>query len=399
MHAFIKLLVIIYIHKNYSQDDKGIEMNFWLFVAVFTSLMALLNLYTYKRFLKKLITPLNSYVIFIPIILLALEILFSLDRVLHILPESQALYYFILSSVGITTALFIMAIIYDVNLSVSKRIPYNQERRQFIKIIFDTTIVILAFTYLFKGFKGAIDKPRLNVVDVKIDNFVGEFTIMQLSDVHVGKTIKKDSIEDIVKRVNAQNPDMVVLTGDVIDDEVENIKEDLLPLKDLKADSYFVLGNHEYFHGVDKAIEMMKSLGIKVMLNESLVIDNRFNLIGLKDLMGFRLDHHKMDVEKAYENIDKSLPSIVLAHQPKTMQFMKYRSCDLMLSGHTHGGQIFPLGLLVKLDQPYLAGLYQHSKKQQIFVSRGSGYWGPPFRFLAPSEISKIVIRGKVKSV
>ena len=369
-------------------------MNFWVFATVFTLVMALLNLYTYKRFLKKLITPLNHYVIVIPVALLALEILFTVDRVLHILPQSQSLYYFILSSIGITTALFIVALIYDVNLTLSKRIPYQKERREFIKIIFDTTILILAFSYLFRGFKGAIDKPRLNVIDVKIENFRGTFTIMQLSDVHVGKTIKKSAISDMVRRVNQQAPDMVVLTGDIIDDEVENIKEDLLPFKDLEAKSYFVLGNHEYFHGVDKAIEVMRSLGVEVLLNESLVIDNRFNLVGLKDLMGFRLGHHKMDVEKAYKNIDSTLPTVVLAHQPKAIRFMEYRSCDLMLSGHTHGGQIFPLGLLVKLDQPYLAGLYQHSKKQQIFVSRGSGYWGPPFRFLAPSEISKIKLHG-----
>lgn len=372
-------------------------MNFWIFVAVFTILMALLNLYTYKRFLKKLSSPFNRYAWVIPLFLLALEILFSLDRVFHLLPQSKVIYYFVLSSIGVTTALFMIALLYDVNLTISQRIPYQPQRRKFIKIIFDSTILILAFTYLFKGFKGVIDKPQLNVVDVTIKDFDGTFTIMQLSDVHVGKTIKKDSIADMVRRVNAENPDMVVLTGDIIDDKAEHVKEDLSPFKDLKADTYFILGNHEYFHGVDKSIELMKSLGVHVLLNDSLVIDKRFNLIGLKDLMGKRLNMHEIDLEKAYASIDRSLPTIVLAHQPKTMQFMAYRPCDLMLSGHTHGGQIFPLGLLVKLDQPYLAGLYQHNEKQQIFVSRGSGYWGPPFRFLAPSEISKIVInRAKV---
>lgn len=367
-------------------------MNFWIFVAVFTLMMALLNFYTYKRFLKKLSAPFNRQAWMLPTVLLGLEILFSLDRVLHLLPQSKILYGFVVSSIGVTVALFIMALIYDVNLTISKRIPYNPDRRDFIKIMFDVTILILAFTYLFKGFKGAVDEPQLNVIDVDIDNFEGSFTIMQLSDVHVGKTIKKDSITELVRRVNEQKPDMVVLTGDVIDDYVENIVDDLRPFKELEAASYFVLGNHEYFHGVEEAITMMATLGVKPLLNESLIIDKRFNLVGLKDLIGFRLGKHKMDVEKAYENTDKSLPTIVLAHQPKSIEFMKYRSCDLMLSGHTHGGQIFPLGLLVKLQQPYLAGLYRHTKKQQIFVSRGSGYWGPPFRFLAPSEITKIII-------
>jgi len=101
-----------------------------------------------------------------------------------------------------------------------------------------------------------------------------------------------------------------------------------------------------------------------------------------------------MNITKAYKGIDSELKTIVLAHQPKSILRVSNYPCDLMLSGHTHGGQIFPFGLLVMVDQPYLAGLYQHSPKQQIFVSRGTGYWGPPIRVLAPSEISKIVIRG-----
>ncbi len=369
-------------------------MSFWIFVAIFTSLMALLNLYTYKRFLKKLTKPFNRYALPLTLILFGLEALFSLDRALHLLPESKLLYSFILSSIGITTALFITALIYDINLTLSRRIPYNPKRREFIKMIFDVTIVIMAFTYLFKGFKGAIDKPRLNVVDVAIEGFEGDYTIMQLSDVHVGKTIKKDTIEDLVRRVNFENPDMVVLTGDIVDDFIDNIKTDLLPLQDLKADTYFVLGNHEYFYELEASVGYLRTLGIKPLLNESVTIDGRFNLVGLKDLVGSRMGHNKIDIEKGFERIDLSLPTIVLAHQPKTIFKIGDKPCDLMLSGHTHGGQIFPLGYLVKLDQPYLAGLYQHSPIQQIFVSRGSGYWGPPFRFLAPSEISKIMVHG-----
>ena len=356
--------------------------------------MALLNLYTYKRFLKKLIWPLHRYIFILPLSLFVLEVLFGLDRVLYILPQSRMLYGFILSSIGITTALFIMALIYDVNLTLSRRIPYQPKRREFFKIVFDITILILAFTYLFKGFKGAIDKPVLNRVDVKINGFKEEFTIMQLSDVHVGKTIKKDDVTDLVRRVNAQNPDIVVLTGDIVDDKIENIKEDLAPFKEIQADTYFVLGNHEYFHDTKETIAYMRVLGIHALLNESVIIDEKFNLVGLKDLIGSRMKRDEIDIKKGFASIDPSLPTIVLAHQPKTILHMDRYPCDLMLSGHTHGGQIFPLGVLVRLDQPYLAGHYWHTATKQIFVSRGSGYWGPPFRFLAPSEISKIVISG-----
>ena len=133
------------------------------------------------------------------------------------------------------------------------------------------------------------------------------------------------------------------------------------------------------------------------MLNESLQIDEKefsFNLIGFTDVSGERMDEYPMDIKKAYKGINPSLPTVVLAHQPKSILRLQQRPCDLMLSGHTHGGQIFPFGLLVMVDQPYLAGLYQHNDEQQIFVSRGAGYWGPPIRVMAPSEISKIVIKG-----
>ena len=301
-------------------------MNIWIFIAIFTTIMALLNLYTYKRFLKKLSPPFNHYAWVVPLFLLILEILFSLDRVLHLLPQSKVIYYFVLSSIGVTTALFMMALLYDVNLSVSRRIPYQPERRKFIKIIFDSTILILAFTYLFKGFKGAIDRPRLNVVDVAIKDFGETFTIMQLSDVHVGKTIKKDAISDMVRRVNDESPDMVVLTGDIIDDRPEYVREDLLPFKELKADTYFILGNHEYFHGVDQAIELMRELGVHVLLDDSLVINEKFNLIGLKDLMGKRMNHHEMELEKAYENISLlHNGSVVQRERASTQHSVRWR--------------------------------------------------------------------------
>jgi len=187
---------------------------------------------------------------------------------------------------------------------------------------------------------------------------------------------------------------MVVITGDLCDLPPEKISRDLEPLKTLKAPAYFVTGNHEYFHGVEAILTKLESLGIKPLTNKSTLFGNKegsFNLVGLNDLAGERFGAPP-DVEAAYSGVDSSKATIVLSHQPKSISLVKERRCDLMLSGHTHGGQIFPFGLLVMLDQPYLVGLHQHSPDQQIFVSRGTGYWGPPLRVLAPSEISRIVI-------
>lgn len=375
-------------------------MRISFFFIFFVVVMALLNYYIYKRFFKKLDYPFNRYACVVPSLLMLGEFVFVIEAISRVFIESPALYWLFSTTIGITFVLFVITLVYDLNLSLFKRIPYQHKRRKFIKIMFDTTMLILAVSYLFRGFKGGLSMPVLNTVDVAIEGFSKEgYVIMQLSDLHVGRTIKKSFVETLVTRTNAQHPNIIVITGDLVDHSLDAIKKDLSPLQKLNAPTYFILGNHEYFHGATEIIAHIRSLGITVLLNESLRIeegDLRFNLVGLTDVLGERIAEYPMDIEKAYKETDPALPCIILAHQPKTILRLEKRACDLMLSGHTHGGQIFPFGLLVMLDQPYLSGLHRHDTQKQIFVSRGTGYWGPPLRVLAPSEISKIVIRGTV---
>ncbi len=375
-------------------------MKISFFFIIFVFVMALLNYYIYKRFFKKLDYPFNRYACVIPSLLMLGEFVFVIEAISRVFIDSLALYWLLSATIGITFVLFVITLVYDLNLSLFKRIPYQYKRRKFIKIMFDATMLILAISYLFRGFKGGFSEPVLNAVDVAIEGFSQEgYVIMQLSDLHVGRTIKKSFVEELVTRMNAQNPNIIVITGDLIDHSLDAIKEDLSPLQNLVAPTYFILGNHEHFHNATEIITHIRSLGITVLLNESLQIkegDVHFNLIGLTDVLGERIGEYPIDIEKAYKETDPTLPCIVLAHQPKTILRLEKRACDLMLSGHTHGGQIFPFGVLVMLDQPYLSGLHRHDAKKQIFVSRGAGYWGPPLRVLAPSEISKIVIRGKI---
>ena len=375
-------------------------MRFTLFFLTFLAVMAVLNFYTYKRFLKKLHSPLNRYAFVIPSLLMLGEVFFVIEAMTQVFLGSPSLYFILSASIGITFLLFVVTLVYDLNLSLFKRVPFQHSRRKFIKIVFDTTMLILAFSYLFKGLQGGLSKPVLNTVNVHIKDFGNnDYVIIQLSDVHVGRTIKKAFVQELVDRVNAERPDIVVLTGDLIDHDIDAIKNDLKPLQNISVPSYFILGNHEYFHGATEIIAYIRSLGITVLLNENLQIKDRkaqFNLVGLTDIIGERIGEYPMDINRAYTGINPNIPTIVLGHQPKSILRIKKRACDLMLSGHTHGGQIFPFGLLVMVDQPYLAGLYRHSPTQQIFVSRGAGYWGPPIRVLAPSEISKIIIKGSV---
>ena len=372
-------------------------MQFLVFASVFLLVMILMNVYIWRRFLRLLSYDKAGYLLVVPIILVLGDIFFIVDIATNIIPDSPALYFITSSFIGFTFMLFVVAVIYDLTITVSKRVPVDHSRRRTLKLIFDVTMLIAAFAYLFRGFSQGVQFPELNKIKVKIKDFpLDNFNLVQLTDVHVGRTIKREFIEQLVKTTNALKPDMVVITGDLIDLPISEIEYDLYPLKDLNAPVYFILGNHEYFHGVGEAVEYIKELGITPLLNEHVVIgegNKQFNLVGLTDVIGTRTGFFPPDAKAAYLGADQNKSCIVLAHQPRMINEMDDYRCDLMLSGHTHGGQIFPFGLLVMAAQPYLAGLYKHATNRQIFVSRGTGYWGPPLRFLAPSEISQIFIQ------
>jgi len=371
-------------------------VQFLIFLAVFILVMAALNLYIYLRFFKKLTPAFSRYAAVIPVILMLGDIFFILDIVTNIIPDSPRLYLITSSFIGITFILFIVAVFYDLSITTSSKVPFDKDRRKTLKILFDITMLVAAFSYLLRGLSQGLKAPRINTVKVKINNFpIDNFKIIQLSDIHVGRTIKRDYVKKLVEQTNLLSADIIVITGDLIDHSLNNIMDDLEPLSKLNAPCYFILGNHEYFHNPEQAIQHIRSLGIRPLLNNCVIIEKhnrRFNLIGVNDLTGERIGLFPADYKQAFSKSDPSLSTIILAHQPKTIEMIDNYSFDLMLSGHTHGGQIFPFGLLVMIDQPYLAGLHQHSVNKQIFISRGTGYWGPPIRILSPSEISQIII-------
>ncbi len=363
-----------------------------IFSVVATLVIAGLNAYIYRRFLSKL-QPFQKHKSILKWIMIAIsfgEILYFLTLRSGIMPSY--LFTFFSSLIGISFMLFCISIVYDIFHIPLNKVPFDKSRRLMLKTLLDVTMLILAFSYMLKGFFNGFKKPIINEVDINIEGLKKELNIVQISDVHIGKSLGKEFLETIVKDINTLNADIVVITGDLVDLHVDEIEDKLDALKDIKSrfGVYFVSGNHEYFHGVEAICSLLESLHVKVLTNENVVIDNQINLVGITDLMGRRLGILKPDLKKALLHVDKNLPTILLAHQPKITKELKDENIDLILSGHTHAGQIFPFGLLVLLDQPYLSGLYQHSKKTQIFVSSGVGYWGPPIRVLAPSEIVNI---------
>lgn len=371
-------------------------MRFVIFSSIFLLVMALMNFYTWRRFLRLLSHRYAAYLVTVPVLLMLGDIFFILDIATGIIPDSPSLYLVSSAFVGMSFMMFIVALLYDLTLSISRRVPFDQERRRILKVVFDVTMLIMAFAYLLRGFAQGVRFPEVNQVRISIRDFpFKHFSIVQITDVHVGRTIKRDFVEQLVARTNSLNPDLVVITGDLFDLPVSQIEYDLYPLKDISAPVYFVLGNHEYFHGPGEAIEFLRELGISPLLNESVRVgkdDQQFNLVGINDLAGKGSGLFPPDPDAAFANIRQDRPCIVLAHQPRAIHILENYPCNLMLSGHTHGGQIFPFGLLVMTAQPYLAGLYQHADNRQVFVSRGTGYWGPPLRVLAPSEISLLEI-------
>jgi predicted MPP superfamily phosphohydrolase len=217
------------------------------------------------------------------------------------------------------------------------------------------------------------------------------YTIAQISDVHVGPTIGRAFVESLVARVNAIGADMIAITGDLVDGSVAELGALVAPLGGLRAKDgvYFVTGNHEYYSGASEWCAFLESIGIRVLRNERAPLREGLEVAGVDDWSARRFGGSGADLERALGGRDESNAVVLLAHQPKAIEEAERLGVDLQLSGHTHGGQLVPWNFLVKLQQPYVSGLHAHGRTQ-IYVSNGTGYWGPPMRVGAPAEITRI---------
>ncbi len=248
--------------------------------------------------------------------------------------------------------------------------------------------------------------PEVVEVEVPIEGLPAAFdgyTIVQLSDVHVGPTIRREYLQAVVDRANALRADLAVVTGDLIDGYVDDLRDQVAPLAQLRgADgAFFVTGNHEYYWDGPAWCEEVARLGLTVLNNEHRVLERdgaRLLLAGCTDhKAGDIVPSHASDPAAARSTAPPCDVSILLAHQPRSIEAAAEAGYDLQLSGHTHGGQYFPFNLLVHLAQPYVAGLAKHGPTW-IYVSRGTGYWGPPMRVGAPHEITLLTLRSALEA-
>jgi predicted MPP superfamily phosphohydrolase len=283
-------------------------------------------------------------------------------------------------------------------LEAARVLPSDPERRTFLARVLSSGIGLTAVGLGVYGIASVRAPVEVKPVRVGLRRFpksLDGFRIVQLTDVHIGPTIDGTWLRGIVERVNALEPDIVAITGDLVDGSVAELRAHVAPLAQLRARHgvYFVTGNHEYYSGVHGWVDELRRLGIRVLHNEHVVLRHagaELVLAGVPDYSGHHFDaDHGSDPEAALRGAPANAARVLLAHQPRTAPAAARAGFDLQLSGHTHGGQFLPWTFFVPMQQPYTAGLHQLGR-MQVYVSRGTGYWGPPKRLGAPSEIAEL---------
>ena len=260
-------------------------------------------------------------------------------------------------------------------------------------------VPLLAGLFTLWGYVNARRVARVVRVDVPITGLpqaLHGFSIAQISDVHVGPTIKRGYLQAIVERVNALQADMVAVTGDLVDGSVQHLAVHVAPLAALQSrhGTFFVTGNHEYYSGAQAWVDELRRLGLRVLMNEHVLLqhgDAALALAGVADYSAHNFDAtHRSDPHAAIAGApEEARVRVLLAHQPRSAPTAAAAGFHLQISGHTHGGQSLPWKWFVRLQQPFTAGLNRW-QDLWVYTSRGTGYWGPPKRLGAPSEITHL---------
>jgi predicted MPP superfamily phosphohydrolase len=310
--------------------------------------------------------------------------------------------------------------------AIDHELPSNPDRRVFIARAIAGTAAVGSGAIVVGGYHaalGEITTPEIPVQLARLPRELSGYRIVQLTDLHLGPTLATRFLESVVEKANAQKPDLVAITGDLVDGHAATLGPALAPLAKLSARHgvVFVTGNHEYYSGAEEWVEFLRKRGIRVLMNERVEIGDTlvevpagggdeiwraataigsrrtprasFDLAGIPDLHGGSYSpEHRPDLERALAGRDASRELVLLAHQPAQIAMAENCGVGLQISGHTHGGQMWPFGALVALVQPYVAGFHRHPDGTQIYVSRGTGFWGPPMRVCNPAEVTSLVL-------
>ncbi|OOG38499.1 metallophosphoesterase [Polaromonas sp. A23] len=307
---------------------------------------------------------------------------------------------------GLFSSLFVLTLLRDAALLLAMAVlAFAPDAFPFEAVASSSAALVPVAGLLMSlvGFFNARRTAAVVRVDVPIKDLpdaLNGFSIAQISDIHVGPTIKHGYLQAIVHAVNRLQANVVAVTGDLVDGTVAELAHHVAPLAGLSSThgTYFVTGNHEYYSGAHAWIVELQRLGIRVLMNEHVVLQHgevhaqqALVLAGVADYSAGHFDvNHRSDPHAAMKGAPQAASvKVLLAHQPRSAAAAEQAGFDLQLSGHTHGGQFWPWNFFVRFQQPFTAGL-NRLQNLWVYTSRGTGYWGPPKRFGAPSEITHL---------
>ncbi|THA79232.1 metallophosphoesterase [Streptomyces sp. A0642] len=303
---------------------------------------------------------------------------------------------------GVGWVLFTWSVLLGVLLRLALTVAGVGDGQDRARIVTWAVLAVSA-VLLVHGYAEARRVPRVRRLEVPLPRLgagLDGTRVVLITDTHYGPLDRARWSARVCAEVNALEADLVCHTGDIADGTAERRRAQAAPLGTVQATRarVYVTGNHEYYSEAQGWVDLMDELGWKPLRNRHLLLERGGDTLvvaGVDDVTAESsgLAGHRAHLAGALEGADPGLPVLLLAHQPKFVDRAAADGVDLQLSGHTHGGQIWPFHHLVRLDQPALAGLSRHGERTLLYTSRGTGFWGPPFRVFAPSEITLLVLR------
>ena len=314
----------------------------------------------------------------------------------------QSVQYFLMGWVGVC---FLILLLLEILQALAK--PFDPQKRIFFTEGVTRGLFAAISLAVFGGLLEACSKPKITPVEIKLSTLPKTFdgaTIAQFSDIHIGPLLQRDFLEGVVDQVLSLNADMIFITGDLVDGTVSQLKDLMEPLKRLKAREgvYFCTGNHEFYSGPAEWIEYLESIGIHVFKNSNVVLtrktsngsDEKLLIAGVHDWHADQYsESYATDPTLAAHTTEAVNCKILLAHNPFSIDGAAQAGFHFQVSGHTHAGQFYPFVFLVKLKLKHVEGLYKINDQTQLYVNRGTGFWGPPNRLGKRSEITHFTLR------
>jgi len=380
--------------------------------AIFGTFAALMHTYLYRRLVRDTGSGATfrkiaiGGAVVVTLVFLVMRPLFRLAPRSWAVPISTTVWFWI----GYATYLLFLLAVFDaarVLLAGYRWViarweapqPVSPERRLFLSRALAGGALLGSGALTTYGAWRAFEPAELTELPIRLPGLpkaLDGLTIVQLTDLHVSSVIRRQFVEEIVRRTNALKADLVAITGDLVDGDVEQLADAVAPLRNLKSryGTFFVTGNHDYYSGEVRWVAALSRIDIQVLRNRRVKIGDAgasFDLVGVDDWGARNLPRGGYNLERAVEGRDPDRASVLLAHEPANFETAVARGMGLQLSGHTHGGQLFPITTLSWLEALRYRGLYTHGPGQ-LYVSRGVGFWGPPLRVGSPPEIVKVTL-------